>query len=208
MVSSGLNKKIYSVKDSDGSQKVEHNLSQITNMFQMLSWVTDTDFVLGGAYESGLMIVDFMHETKSTAPISATLPNGHKTTRSCFVWKDKKVLAVSAGTGSRTYIYDILTEMPCSGLCLTCDGIFRTKCLSCKPNSSFSSPQVCGCDAGFYASKQSLTLKIAKPALRCVGLVLVELRLTASPASTLTWRGRAMGVVGAWMESIYLERAA
>ena len=49
--------------------------------------------------------------------------------------------------------------MPCSGLCGSCDGIFRKKCLSCQPNSSPAAGDTCSCDTGFYEAKKSYTVK-------------------------------------------------
>ena len=51
--------------------------------------------------------------------------------------------------------------MPCSELCLTCDDIWRKRCLTCQPNSSLTagSGSACSCDPNYYAAPNGYTIK-------------------------------------------------
>ena len=95
VVSSGAGKTLYTIKDSDGSEKLQHTLSTLTDAVEMIVWVYDTDLVLVSSFKHRFVIVDFMDEAKSTAPVYTALPNGSWKQRLGYVWEDKKALVVS-----------------------------------------------------------------------------------------------------------------
>ena len=160
VVSDGGGKRIYTVRDVGGAEKLNLELSTLTRGILQLSWIPDTDYVLAISFEYYFAIADFMDETKSTPPIYQILPNSDWRSRNCFAWEDKKVVGLQTSTGAATHLYQILDQMPCSELCLTCEGIFRKKCLTCQPNSSLSSGgDSCSCDYGYYEAKRGYTTK-------------------------------------------------
>ena len=156
---------IATYKESDGSQKLQIALTGLARHTELLAWVPDTDLVVGAHFTDKFFIVDFMGETPAS-PVYETYPDSYQKSRSCYVWEDKKVLAIHAGSGQRTYLYKLLQEMPCSDLCLTCDGIWRKKCLTCQPNSSISEDggSSCFCNPNYYEAKKSYS---TKQCLRC-----------------------------------------
>ena len=159
VVTSGADRTVYTVKESDGSVKLDYFLDELTSTIQLMAWFHDTDFALAVSFQTRIAIVNFMDETKSTPATYTIIPNSDSKMRSAYIWEDKKVLAVSSSTGDRAYVFKELDLMPCSDLCQTCDGIFRKKCTSCKQGSSPAPGDTCACDDGFYQSKKSYTIK-------------------------------------------------
>ena len=153
---------IATVKDVGGSQKLAYTLNTVRGDPQALSWVADTDYVAGSTWNDHFFIANFMDETKSSELIVGLFPNAYKKSRGSFVWEDKKVFAVHVNGANSVYIYKILEEMPCSELCLTCDDIWRKKCLTCQPNSSLtagSGSPPCSCDPNYYEVPNGYTIK-------------------------------------------------
>ena len=163
VTSDSVTSKLFTSKDSDGSEKLNHDLSAIGGVIYMFSWLADTDFMIVYAYDTKFAIVDFKDEAKSTAPQFVTLPAGNTIIRSGFVWDDKKVAIVGADIGDTSFVYKLESYLPCSDLCVTCDGIFRKKCLSCQPSSYLSPGNTCTCNDGLYASPKAFTIKECKP---------------------------------------------
>ena len=85
VVSSGDDRTIHTVKDTDGSQKLERALLTLTGKIQTLTWIIDTNLVVVPCYKSRFAIVDFMDETKSTTPVYVLLPSNHWKMRTSFV---------------------------------------------------------------------------------------------------------------------------
>ena len=152
--------KIHTVKVTDGTEVLSLALSQLGgHPIRELTWVYDTDLAFVGSSGPKFALANFMDRTLQTPPSYYHLSTGYSSIKSSYLWKDKKVLILGTSVGDDSLVYQMGTEMPCSGLCETCDGIFRKKCLSCKPNSSPSAGSSCACDIGFREAKKLFTTK-------------------------------------------------
>ena len=149
-------RKIYTVKN-DGTDLLNHDLSSIDKAVMFTKWIHDTDLCVVSSWGVNFAIVNFMDTTKP-APTFYTLPSGAKKIYQAQIWKDYRAITLPAEISARSYVYKALTEMPCSELCVTCEGIYRKKCLSCSLHST-QSGDVCNCDPGYYASDASPTKK-------------------------------------------------
>ena len=182
---------IATVKDADGSQKLALHLPNAQGPTQGLSWIYDTDYVAGATWDNNFFFANFMDETKTSKLTVAEFTG--RLGKACFVWEDKRVFAhnvgnINSGERGATNFYKILEEMPCSELCLTCDDIWRRKCLTCQPNSSLTagSGSACSCDLNYYQVQNGiLPRSVFSAMLPSAAPAQVELRMGVSPVSGL-----------------------
>ena len=150
-------KTIYTVKN-DGTDLLNHQLTSIDTDSLFPKWIKDSDFCVVPSWGTNFAVVNFM-DTNKPPPTYYTLQNGGKYIYQPQVWNDYKAIVLSSMHTDISYVYKALTEMPCSDLCATCDGVFRSKCLTCRDPHSSKSGNVCSCNTGYYASNISPTKK-------------------------------------------------
>ena len=154
---------LLTLKQGDGSVWVSHTLTGLGGDPMLSQWIKDTDLCVVPSWGDKFVIVNFMDQTNPGVKYF-TLPHSAQMIFNPFVWTNYKAILAPSVTAKRSYLYKALTEMPCSDLCGTCDGVFRKKCLTCKPNSSPAGGDTCSCNTnqGFYESKISYTTKECK----------------------------------------------
>ena len=141
------------VKDIDGSLKVRRQLSSLNGELTYFKWIFDTDLCVVGSWGNNFALVNFMDDQSPSSAVEVYygIQDGWFRVFQTAVWKGYKMVGIPSGAGDKTYVYKALEEMPCSGLCATCDGIFRGKCLTCLAGSSMV--------VGGGASSQCLTCR-------------------------------------------------
>ena len=156
-------KTVYTINNIGGTQRLNHKLATFNDNISNIKWIYDTELCVVASHGKYFALVNFADQTK-TAEEAITYEQLKSSWRKIYqpvVWSDKKILAIPVARGDVTRIYKILDVVPCSDECNSCDGIFRKKCSTCKPNSSPSPAQdgSCTCNSNFYDSKISFTTK-------------------------------------------------
>ena len=152
---------IATVKEVDGSERLALALTGVQGDPQSFSWIYDTDYLAGATWRKNFFFVNFMDETKSSKLTVGLFRNGELKSKGTFIWEDKRVFAFHVTNLDGTEVDKILEEMPCSDLCLTCEDIWRKKCVTCQPNSSLTAGagSPCSCDPNYYEVKKGYTTK-------------------------------------------------
>ena len=136
---------IYTVKDQDGSEKLNYDLTPegFNSYLNAISWVPDTDLCFLVAFNKMLALVDFMDEAKTRALTKVDLGDQAYQNYNGMVWLDKRAAIVGMNLPNQAFVYKISeADQPCAELCKTCHIALRTKCLSCRPNSSLATGDV------------------------------------------------------------------
>ena len=156
-------KVMYTVKASDGTDHLNHNLyTDLGNFAIYLCWVYDTDLVLAFGTGSKMALYDFMDTSKSRTVAPITYEGGATPINQGLIWLEKRAAIVHAPNNHLTYVYKIpVADQPCSDLCGTCHEIHRKQCVTCSTGASPTSPgaTTCSCHDGYYQADLSFSRK-------------------------------------------------
>ena len=126
-------KTVYVTNVATGAEHLKQHLNHLPHdTFPAMAWIYETNLAVILNLDTSFAIMDFMDTSFSTAPVYEFLVDGEGNNLSVQVSRDYKAMILSSDFSTKSIIYKLDKEMPCKGLCATCDGVDRNKCVSCK----------------------------------------------------------------------------
>ena len=145
----------------DGENRLQRNFLTFERNVHNPHWIPETQLCVVASWGPDFAIVDFMDTSKPDASYY-TLPGTAKSIYQPQVWKHYRAIVLSSVSEDRSYVYKAFDEMSCSGLCVTCRTVFRSKCEACAQHSTRFGDS-CKCDIGYYDNFETKSKKECRP---------------------------------------------